>query len=260
MRPFRCLTSSWFRWSSAAIALLLIWGRSAAAEPERPSGTNAAAAQEILDRFVTASGGEAAFKKLTTRLTTGNFESPAMGIAGSLEILQATPQKMFQKLSVGDFATITMGTDGRMAWINIPGVGVQEMEGEVSKQFTEDGDMLALLSNSSRLTNLVVKTPATVEGTPCAVVAGTNSRGQAETLYFGKDSGLMLRWDRLKLDPLGQWVATETLFSDYREVDGLKLPFKVAQKVPSDQAFTLVITRIEHGVPAPEEQFKKPEP
>jgi hypothetical protein len=106
----------------------------------------------------------------------------------------------------------------------------------------------------------VVKEPAAVEGVPCVVVGGTNRHGQVETLYFGKDSSLMLRWDRPKLSPSGEWVASETLFSDYREVDGIKLPFKLEQKAPSDQAFTLIISSIKHGVPAPETRFMKPGP
>lgn len=250
---------SWFRVFPAVMALLLIAGRSAAAEPDRPADTSAAA-REILERFVTVSGGETTLKKQTSRLTTGNFEAAAMGVTGSMEILQATPKKLFQKLRVGDFATLTFSTDGQTAWIDLPGLGVQEMEEEVARQFIEDADMMALLNHASRLTHLVVKAPATIEGTPCVVVGGTNSHGQAETIYLGKDSGLMVRWDRPRLDPAGQWTATETLFSDYREVDGMKLPFKVEQKAPSDQAFTMVVTRIEHGVPAPEERFKKPKP
>jgi len=41
-------------------------------------------------------------------------------------------------------------------------------------------------------------------------------------------------------------------------VDGLKLPFKVSQPVPADQAFTLVLQAVKHGVAAPDPKFQRP--
>jgi len=228
------------------------------AEPTKPAGGAPEAARQVLMRFIDASGGETSLRKQPTRLTIGSFESPAMGVHGTIEILQAAPGQMFQKLIIASTATITMGTDGQQAWMNVPGVGVQLMDGLQRDQFIEESDLMALLEYPNRLANLGVKPSSKVNGIDCLVVDGVNKLGKTETMYFDRASGLLLRWDRSKLDPSSNWVDTETYFEDYREVDGVKLPFKISQKMPADQAFNLVITSVKHGVETPADRFKVP--
>jgi len=228
------------------------------ADPTRPVDGAPEAARQVLTRFIDASGGETSLRKQPTRLTIGSFESPAMGVHGTIEILQAAPRQMFQKLIIASTATITMGTDGQQAWMNVPGVGVQLMDGLQRDQFIEESDLLALLEYPKRFVNLGVKPPSKVNGIDCLVVGGINKLGKAETMYFERASGLLLRWDRSKLDPSSNWADTETYFEDYREVDGVKLPFKISQKMPADQAFNLVITSVKHGVETTADRFKVP--
>jgi hypothetical protein len=92
------------------------------------------------------------------------------------------------------------------------------------------------------------------------VVSGISRLGKPETMYFAKDTGLLHRWDRPKLNPASEWSDTQTLFEDYRDVDGVKVPFKISQKEPADQAFVLVVTSVKHDVEAGEDRFQQPSP
>jgi hypothetical protein len=47
-----------------------------------------------------------------------------------------------------------------------------------------------------------------------------------------------------------------TAFSDYREVDGIKMPFQITNL--SVQSFSITVTKVEHNVPIDETMFSKP--
>lgn len=77
-------------------------------------------ADELIDKFVAATGGEAAYKKQNTVYIKGTMEIPAMGIKGSFESYAKAPNKYagFMKMpGVGDFAEIY---DGSKGWASDP--------------------------------------------------------------------------------------------------------------------------------------------
>jgi hypothetical protein len=57
------------------------------------------------------------------------------------------------------------------------------------------------------------------------VVQGTTAGGSIATLYFDPDTGLLVRMRRYAASPVGR-MPTQFDFSDYRDVAGVKMPFK----------------------------------
>lgn len=64
---------------------------------------------------------------------------------------------------------------------------------------------------------------------------------------------------KVNVPQLGTDVEQTTDLSDYREVDGLKLPFKLTSS-STVQSFTVVVSRVEHNVAVDDTLFAKPEP
>jgi hypothetical protein len=62
--------------------------------------------------------------------------------------------------------------------------------------------------------------------------------GPAERFYFDRESGLLIRWDGVRSGWRGRGPV-EIYFDDWREVAGLKTPFRVTRSSPQ---FTLVMT------------------
>ncbi len=58
------------------------------------------------------------------------------------------------------------------------------------------------------------------------VVQGSGPRDLLVTLYFDHESGLLLRMVRYAKSPIGR-VPTMVDYSDYREVGGIKMPFRM---------------------------------
>jgi len=56
-------------------------------------------------------------------------------------------------------------------------------------------------------------------------VQGTTASGAIATLYFDDESGLLVRVLRYANSPVGR-IPTQIDYSDYRDVAGIKMPFK----------------------------------
>ena len=117
--------------------------------------------------------------------------------------------------------------DGKNGWIKSP----RGLLSEYELTGTElDGARLdAMLSFAdqmkSALNNWRVGQLESMGDKDVQVVQGSGPRGLLATFYFDKDSGLLLRTVRYGTSPIGR-VPTQMDFSDYRDVNGIKFPFK----------------------------------
>ena len=84
-----------------------------------------------------------------------------------------------------------------------------------------------------------------------------NPRRAKEKLFFDKGNGLLLRWDMVRRNPRRGNVFVKVHLDDYREVDGLKVPFKVRLAFESFSV-TLRLDQLKHNVPIEDAMFEKP--
>jgi hypothetical protein len=70
-----------------------------------------------------------------------------------------------------------------------------------------------------------VGSPGIIDDRKVLVVQGTSAAGAIATLYFDPESGLLVRLRRFAASPVGR-IPTQFDFSDYREVAGVKMPFR----------------------------------
>ncbi len=89
------------------------------------------------------------------------------------------------------------------------------------------------------------------------VVQGT-SIGQNVNLYFDQTSGLLLRMTRFADSIVGR-VPTQFDFSDYRDVNGVKMPFKIITTWTDNQT-TTELTSIQGNAPIEAARFNRPAP
>ncbi|MBX3731888.1 MAG: hypothetical protein KF791_04760 [Verrucomicrobiae bacterium] len=227
-----------------------------AADP--PAAKAPATADAAFARFVEALGGEKAVREQTTRQTKGRLSVPAMGLEGNIEMLQSAPRRTLQVIEVAPGMTLSMGSDGTVAWMTFPGIGAQEIEGEQRQNFIEDADIFRMLELPKRYSKSETKGSQKLDDVEVDLVVGTTPAGRTETLYFSRADGLLRRWDRQILTQAGSWEPGETWLEDYRAVDGIQVPFKIRQPKPESGAFEIVVSEVKHGVPAPAERFRKP--
>jgi hypothetical protein len=148
--------------------------------------------------------------------------------------------------------------DGKMGWVNVP----RSVLGEYEVTGTElDGLRLdALLSFPGTikmdLRNPRVGFPENINGKLVDVVQGTGPNNLLATLYFERDSGLLVRLLRFARSPIGR-IPTQVDYSEYRDVNGIKFPFKY-QFSWLDGRDKFELSDVKTNVPIDAAKFGKP--
>jgi hypothetical protein len=204
---------------------------------------------EILNKYLQALGGAQKLASLKSYVAKGSSVGfGGLGGGGHVQIFSKFPD---QHTTLIQFDASTGRGDevraynGHAGWIKTPLAVLTDYEltgGEL------DGARLdAQLAFPGQikqvLTNLRTSLPTTITDLPgpssqtsrdsgastpqervVNVLQGTGARGLLATLYFEKDSGLLVRLVRYGRSPIGR-VPTQIDFSDYRDVGGIKMPF-----------------------------------
>ena len=211
---------------------------------------------QILDKYVQAIGGKAAVEKQTSRIAKGSFEIPAFGASGTAEIYAKAPNKTATTINVAGYGVVQEVFDGKTGWSSDPQNGLREKSGAELAATKLDAEFHKSIKLKQLYPKIVVKGTDKVGDKEVYVVEGTPAESSAETWYFDTQTGLILREDAERESPQGK-QAIQVFLEDYRDVDGVKMPFSIRQVT---SAFTLNIKmdEIKNNVPVDDAKFNKP--
>jgi hypothetical protein len=88
------------------------------------------------------------------------------------------------------------------------------------------------------------------------LVIGQRAGKPPINLYFDKQSGLLVRMVRYGETALG-WLPTQIDFADYRDANGVKIPYRWTLARPSGR-FTIQVSELKQNVPVDDAKFVKP--
>ncbi len=225
-------------------------------EATAPTVVKLPTVKEILDKYVAAIGGRSATEKQKNRLTKGTIELAPMGVKGVMENYAAAPDKSYTKVNLGGIGEIIESFDGKNAWTINPIQGNRDKDGEELLQTKHSANFYAQINFDKIYSKLEVKGTEKIGEKETYVVVGTPEGLAPETFYFDIKSGLILRTDSTIVSPEGK-LAAKTFFDDFREVDGIKTPFKSRVVMPQFEIIT-TLTEVKHGVTIEDSLFVKP--
>lgn len=213
-------------------------------------------ADQILDKYYQAIGGKAAVEKLNSRVSKGTLELPAMGISGSLEGYAKAPNKNITIISLEGVGEFKQGFTGTEAWSLNPMEGMKTLSGDELDTAKRDADFYSNIKIKENFPKLEVKGTEKVGDKTAYVIVGTPAKGAPEKFYFDTQSGLLLRRDSERQTGQGLFHIEATM-EDYKDVDGVKIPFTVKQSNEA-QSFVIKFSEIKHNVPVDDAKFNKP--
>ncbi len=185
-------------------------------------------ADQLLDKYVQALGGAARIAGLTSFVATGT--SSGYGPESQkrpVEIFAQAPNRRTFIIHT-DNGDSTTTFDGRSAWIAAPlrPIPVLPLTGGELFGARLDAELAFPAHIRQAFSQWRVGRPAMIDGRKVEVVQGTTSDGAAmATFHFDAGSGLLVRLIRYASSPVGR-LTTQVDYSDYRDVDGVKMPFK----------------------------------
>jgi outer membrane lipoprotein-sorting protein len=193
-----------------------------------PEFPNAPSIDQVLAGYIRAVGGEDRLAHVTSFVAKGT--SAGYGPEGN-----ARPYELFAK-APGQRTEIThtldgdstTAFDGRNGWMAAPHrpVAVLALAGQDLDGLKLDADLAFPARIKEALTNWRVGSTVTIAGRDVQIVQGTTANGALATLYFDKASGLLARQVRYVASPVGR-IPTQIDYADYRDVAGVKMPFKM---------------------------------
>jgi hypothetical protein len=212
-------------------------------------------ADQLLDRYVEAIGGRAAWKKLNSRITTGTIDIPQMNLSGTIEIREKAPNHLLATIVIAG-ASFRQGFDGTIGWTDDPQNGLHEESGAELEDTRRDADFYHPLDLHSLYSKFTLTGSEKIGDHEAYVVEATRPGADPDKLYFDTKTGLVLRLSTRHHTADGVTSFQEDL-EDYREVDGVRLPFTVHQRT-SDSSFTIKFTEVHQNVELDDAQFSKP--
>ena len=211
---------------------------------------------QILDKYVQAIGGRAAFEKAKTRVMKGTQLS-TIGGSMSVEMSQQAPNKFLIMMTTPQQAVIARGYNGTTGWVKNPR-GQRELTGADLEQMKLNADFYRLLNLKELSKEMRVTSIEKIGERDAHVVEAKVAPARIEKLYFDTQTGLLLR-HLLMEDTLIGWIPEQLDYEDYREVDGVKMPFIIRQSyVDPWIGWTRKFTEIKLNVPVDETKFNLP--
>lgn len=228
--------------------------------PKRPmreeAGPTFPPADQVISKFIDVIGGRDTLSRITSTIEKGSLITSG-GIIVTRETYQAAPDKRLDVRHLGNrFGDLMEGFDGTVAWRK-DNRGSGEKSGEQFLQAKMDAEFNHPLKIKDLYSKLSVIGIEQLGAGPAYVMSGTSIiTGKREQLYFGTESGLLLRRSIVTDNILGA-IMTDVYYEEYRTFDGIRMPTLISEFNPDSGTITK-ISDVEHNVSIDKEKFSIP--
>jgi hypothetical protein len=239
------------------VVVALLWAQLSAAQT----------AEEIIEKSIAAMGGRAAMEKIKTRTATGTLSlgTPGGDISGSIEMYAAAPNKQ-RTVIKADLTQFGMGPlsvdqrfDGTVGYVTDSIQGNREITGSLLENMKAQGFPHPFLSYKAMGIGVKLGAKEQVAKRDVYPLTFEPATGNPFKQYIDAETFLptraVIRVDVPQMGEIEQWIDA----SDYREIDGVKVPFKLTL-TNSMQTITMTFEKIENNTALDEKMFVKPAP
>ena len=218
-------------------------------------------ADQILDKYIAAAGGAQRLAALTSFTATGTYSGYDTDFAKKpAEVYAKAPGMRTTVIHppIGEGTTVYDGHNGWIAEANAL-LPLVSMTGGELDAVTVEAELAFPAKIKQYLTGWRAGfPPVTLGDRTVVVVEGKAPAGSRVKLFFDKDSGLLVRMVMFTNTVIGL-NPREIDFSDYRDVAGVKMPFKWTA-VWTDGRSEFEMTDIKANVAIDGARFGKPAP
>ena len=240
----------------ALLAVLTLWSAPAPAQT----------ADDIIEKHLAATGGRAALSKLTSRVSTGTISltTPIGELKGTVEVYTKKPNK--QRTLVKIDASAFGGTeiindqrfDGTTGYVIDSFNGNRDITGEQLEAMKNGSFPNPLLTYKENGTTATLANREKVGTGDAYVILLTPKSGPGVKAFIDAETFLLVRTIiSINVPQLGGPIEQTSDFSDFRDVDGIKIPYATTTSNPI-QTVTATVTDVKQNVEIDDSSFVKP--
>src|SRR5216684_5414619 len=227
-----------------------------------PLAATAQTADEIVKKVLDARGGAEKIKSVQSERVSGHV-SFSRGMEGTFVVELKRPLKMHVEISI-EGQTIIRVYDGKSSgWTINPFLenkDVQPLSSEDLKNISDESDFDGpLMDYETKGNQIELAGKEALDDKPVYRLKLTKSNGDIRFYFFDASSFLLLKWEGSRKNG-DQDIPWECFFSDFRDVHGLKFPFRLDQGSPgTDIRQTLTTDKVEINPRIDDSRFAKPQ-
>lgn len=216
---------------------------------------------ELMAKTIEAAGGEANWRKITSRVTEIDIDLVNQGVKGTAKTYAKFPNKSATETTMTALGKIIAkgfeffdGTRGEEIFTFAP---VEKYAGKKLEDARLGADFYTPLNWKTNYQKIEVKGVEKCGAEEeCYVVEFTPEKGTTVTeLYSTKTFLLMKRRGTIASSTSDVKIPYSITFSDYREVDGIKLSFRMVNSVPTMGEMITIVKSVKHNVPVDDNMF-----
>jgi zinc protease len=181
--------------------------------------------KDIIEKYINAIGGREKIAEIKDIFL--EMEGLVQGEKLNVVLQKKSPNKFLTRVTTESLGEINYTVfDGIKGSLKTP-EQEQVIEGDAAKALMAQSEIIGEVLYLKDVTQLTYAGKENVEGVPCHILKVNTSMGEA-TEYYEVDSGLKRKQINVTETPMGT-VNLSQEYSDYREVSGVKFPFKTVQ-------------------------------
>jgi hypothetical protein len=227
-----------------------------------PDGPKEPSANDILDKYIAALGGAqrlANLKSFTAKGTIEGYDTYHKKVPMELYVKAPSQRTMISHTQNGDSIVVFDGRAGWIAMVTNPVRLLPMMPGAELDGGKFDADVALPAGIKQALVDWKVGIPpTTIADKEVNVIQGTGAGKTRFKLYFEAETGFLARQVRYSDTPIGM-VPIQVDYSDYRDVAGVKLPFKIVITWTDGQSI-IELSEIQPNATIGADKFARPAP
>lgn len=216
---------------------------------------------QILEKYIQALGGAQRLASLTNFVARGTYQGYDDPEKHPLEMYAKAPDERTVIVQTGNGPSTTT-YDGHSGWIAAPDADqpmpVMTLTGGDLQGARLDAILPFPAALKQAFSQWRVGSPANISDHDVQVVQGSNPGESPVKFYFDQQSGLLVRVVRYTNLPVGL-NPTQVDYADYRDVSGVKLPFRWTVTWTDGRSVT-ELTQVQPNVAIDAAKFSKPMP
>jgi len=241
---------------SMTAAVIVALGSLAWSGQEKPR-TPTLGAEEILEKSVAAVGGREAYARLASTFARGAIEFIGQHLHGAIELYAKAPNKRLLITDLEHVGRMRQGFDGKVAWIEDPVEGLRRLEGRDLERVRLEAEFHRALKWRELYRAIEPAGEDQVDGRRAYVLRLTPKGGKPALHYYDAETFLLVRQDLVQDTTQGP-LPVRAFFSDYREVGGIKTPFRIEQELPAGR-IVIQFHEIRNNIALDDAIFRMPE-
>lgn len=246
------------RITAAVLFCVLAFAIASPASGLRAQSDPLPAGEDVIARYIEATGGAEAYAALNNRVSRGILTFSGSDRKTEVASYRTRPNLTYTIFRTGASRKLEQGCNGEVPWEVSWRSGARILDGDEKERAMREAWFDGLTDWTRFYTKADCTGMADVEGKSCLRVVLTRMDGEPETLYFGRETYLLIKTEAVQTHTVGR-ITVVVLFSDYRQVDGVLLPHRRVIRFMGHERI-LTTESVEHNVDIEAGRFKMPAP